>query len=565
MIPGLTHWDLLSIEKPARYLGGEVNQAAPRPDAGLRVCLGFPDLYELGMSNIALKILYALCDADPGIAVERVFAPWPDFEALLRRKGLPLVSLESKRPLKDFDLVGLTLPYEMTFTNLLNMLDLGGIPTDRRQRTGLPLVIGGGPSGSNPVVLGDFFDAILIGDGEEAMPELCGVVRRGKTAGTPRQALLEEIAGLEGFWVPAVPRPVRRRVFLGFGSSAPPLKPVVPNIETIHDRAPLEIFRGCVQGCRFCNAGFYYRPKRERPPAALAEWGETLLRQTGSDALGLISLSTSDYSHLPELLQQLNERKAFPDQSLSVPSLRMNENTLEMLSTMPDLRKSGLTFAPEAGSQRLRDIINKRITEEDIFKVVVATKDSAYRVLKLYFMIGLPFETDADVDAIADLVRRLDDAARRAKARKEFSISLSGFVPKPFTPFQWAGQDPPEVLKEKRLRVCAALKKCPAKISWRDEFLCQLETVLARGDGRVGALLDEARRQGSRFDGWNEHFSRESWQRAFAATGLDPAEFTRPIPLDRPLPWDFIDFRVPRAFLVAEYRRAADLAGVSVP
>jgi radical SAM superfamily enzyme YgiQ (UPF0313 family) len=564
VIPGLSHWDLLSIEKPARYLGGEVNQAPDKPDAQLRVCLGFPDLYELGMSNIALQILYGLLNADPRIVAERVFAPAVDFEALLRRKGVPLFSLETKRPLSTFDVVGLTLPYEMTFTNLLNMLELGGIPMDRQARQGLPLVIGGGPSGTNPVVLGDFFDAILVGEGEEALLELCEKVIAGKAAGRSRDALLADIATIEGFWVPAFPGPVRRRVFQKFAASPPPLRPLVATIEAVHHRAPLEIFRGCVQGCRFCNAGFFYRPKRERPPEKLAEWGEALLRATGSDALGLISLSTSDYRELPQLLRLLSARRAFPDQSLAVPSLRMSQNTLDLLGSLPDLRKSGLTFAPEAGSARLREIIHKCITEEDMFEVVTATKDSAYRVIKLYFMIGLPFETDADVDAIADLVARLDQAARRAKAHKEFSVSLSGFVPKPFTPFQWAGQDPLDVLREKRRRVTSALKKTRAKVAWRDEYLCQLETVLARGDARVGRLVAEARRRGARFDGWNEHFSREAWEGAFAATGLDPSEFTRPLPLAAPLPWDFIDFRVPKAFLAEEYRRAAALAGTEV-
>lgn len=565
MIPGITHWDLLSIEKPARYLGGEFNQPPDKPEALLRVCLGFPDLYELGMSNIALKILYEILNADPRVAAERVFSPWIDFEALLRRKQVRLTSLETKRPLADFDLLGITLPYEMTFTNVLNLLELGGIPLDRRDRATGPMVIAGGPSVSNPVIMEDFFDAFLIGEGEEAISELAGLMIQAKADGRSKATLLEEISRLEGFWVPGVSKAVRRRIFKGFGTTPPPLKPIVANIETIHHRAPLEIFRGCVQGCRFCNAGYFYRPKRERSAENLAEWGRQLLLGTGDDALGLVSLSTSDYTQLPQLINALNANKPCPDQSLAVPSLRMDENTLALLNANPDLRKSGLTFAPEAGSQRLRDIIFKRVTEEDIFKVVEATRDSCFRVLKLYFMIGLPFETDEDVAAIADLVLRLEATTRKLKVRKEFNISLSGFVPKPFTPFQWCAQDPMERLKEKRLRVCDLLKRSSAKISWRDEFLCLLETALTRGDARMGKVLREARHRNCRFDGWNEHFQKAAWAEAFQAAEVDPNEFTKAIPVTATLPWDFIDYQVPREFLVEEYRRAASLAGQPLP
>ncbi|OIP26785.1 hypothetical protein AUK22_06300 [bacterium CG2_30_54_10] len=564
MIPGISHWELLTIEKPARYLGGEVNQPPDKPEAELRVCLGFPDLYELGMSNIALKVLYEILNADPRIAAERVFSPWVDFEALLRRKNLRLSSLETKRPLSDFDMVGITFPYEMTFTNILNMLELGGIPQDRKKREGLPIVVGGGPSACNPVVMGDFFDAILIGEGEEAILELSEIVIAGKRNEKARAEILLEISGIRGFWVPAVSKPVQRRIFLGFSESTPPLKPIVANIETIHHRSPLEIFRGCVQGCRFCNAGYFYRPKRERPHERLTDWGNELLVNTGNDALGLVSLSTSDYSQLPELVKSFTEHKVFPDQTLAVPSLRMNGNTLLLLNSVSDLRKGGLTFAPEAGSQRLRDIIFKRITEDEIFRVVEATKDSSYRTIKLYFMLGLPFENDADVAAIADLVIRLESMARRLKARKEFTISLSGFIPKPFTPFQWAPQNSMAELKEKRLKICDLMKRSSAKLSWRDEFLCMLEAVLTRGDEKVGAVLREARRLSCRFDGWTEHFHKEAWAQAFANSGVNPTDYIRAIPLSDPLPWDFIDFQVPREFLVAEYKRAAALGGAEI-
>ncbi|HQG28673.1 MAG TPA: B12-binding domain-containing radical SAM protein, partial [Candidatus Ozemobacteraceae bacterium] len=382
-IPGITHWDLLSVEKPSRYIGGEMNQAPGKPGAALRACLAFPDVYELGMSNIAIKILYEILNEIPDIACERVFSPWVDFEDLLRRKGLPLYSLETKRPLSEFDVLGITLPYEMTFTNVVNLLELGGIPVDRRDRTDGTFVIAGGPSASNPLPVADFFDAILIGDGEEALPELCELIKQSKNQHVVRPKVLAAISELEGFWVPAFPKPVKRRVFKGFGASRPPLTPVVPHIEAIHSRAPLEIFRGCIQGCRFCNAGFFYRPKRERPASALIDCGRSLLANTGNESLGLVSLSTSDYTALSELITGLDKQRMFPDQTLSVPSLRMNDKTLALLETVPELKKGGLTFAPEAGSQRLRDIISKNITEEDILKVVAATRESCYRVMKL--------------------------------------------------------------------------------------------------------------------------------------------------------------------------------------
>lgn len=564
-IPGISHWELLSVEKPSRYIGGEINQAPDKPGAALRACLAFPDVYELGMSNIALKILYERLNDLPSIACERVFSPWVDFEDLLRRKGLPLYSLETKRPLAAFDLLGITLPYEMTFTNVVNLIELGGIPVDRRDRTDGTFVIAGGPSASNPLPVADFFDAILIGDGEEAIVEVCELLREAKRQGIVRPKVLAAIAELEGFWVPAFPRQTKRRVFKGFGASMPPQKPVVPHIEAVHSRAPLEIFRGCIQGCRFCNAGFFYRPKRERPVQALLECGQALLKNTGNESLGLVSLSTSDYTGLSELIGRLDRERTYPDQTLSVPSLRMNDKTLAMLETVPELKKGGLTFAPEAGSQRLRDIINKNITEEDILRVVAATGESCYRVMKLYFMMGLPFETEADLDAIAELVEKIEMTARREKIRKEINISLSGFVPKPFTPFQWAAQDDMETLDGKRRRICTTLKKSRARVSWRDAYLCQLEGVLARGDERIGALLKAARKRGCRFDGWSEHFRPNAWREAFAEVGIDPSAYTRERPLNEMLPWEFIDYRTPREYFVREYREAARLAGVTLP
>jgi radical SAM superfamily enzyme YgiQ (UPF0313 family) len=560
VIPGISRWELLSVLKPARYLGGELNQSRPKPDADLRVCLAYPDIYEIGMSNMALKILYSLLDADPRIAVERVFCPWVDFGDLLQRKRVPLFSLETKTPVANFDLLGITLSYEMTYTNVLYLLDLAGIPLRGADRTSGPFIVAGGPSASNPAPMADFFDAILVGDGEEAQTELCELMIRAKADHWSRPQTLQAIAALEGFYVPAFPKPVKRRVFRGFAVSAPPLRPLVPAVESIHDRVTLEIFRGCIQGCRFCNAGFFYRPKRERPVAALKQWAKDILLGSGDESLGLMSLSTSDYSCLHELISGIESEKVFTEQTLSVPSLRMNDKTLAMIKSSSSLRVNGLTFAPEAGSQRLRDIILKKITEADILDVIDAARDAAYRAVKLYFMIGLPFETDADVQAIVELVEKMVRHSRKTGVRKEFSVSLSGFVPKPHTPFQWARQLSPDEMRQRRMIASQGLRKLGIKASWRDEHLCELEGVLARGDQHIGKVLLSAYRLGAKFDGWTEHHKPSAWAAAFAEHGLTPAQFTREFPIQEILPWDFIDIRTPRAFFEKEYQAARQLA-----
>ncbi|PKL47830.1 MAG: B12-binding domain-containing radical SAM protein [Candidatus Riflebacteria bacterium HGW-Riflebacteria-2] len=557
----ITHWELLEIEKPARYLGGEVNQATAKNNPDLRVCLVFPDLYDLGMSNLAIKIFYETLNSHPQIMAERAFSPWPDFEQLLRRKNLPLYSLETGTPLHDFDALFITLPYEMTFTNVVNLLDLGGIDPQWRKRNKGPLVIAGGPSASNPLPVAMFMDAILIGDGEEAIIEICETLIKTKRDNTDRQGIRKELAKIEGMWVPEFAAPVKRRVFKGFAESTPPVSPILPNVQTVHNRATLEIFRGCIQGCRFCNAGFYYRPKRERPAEKLVEYARQLLQNSGEESLGLLSLSTSDYSQLTELITALDQQKLYPEQNVSIPSLRMNESTLNLLDATPHIRKGGLTFAPEAGTQRLRDVIKKNITEEDIISIMRATSGSDYRTVKLYFMMGLPFETDADIEGIVHLVRHLEEIGRTCRPRKQISISLSGFVPKPFTPFQWAAQADISELRRKRLIVCRGLERGGSKVSWREEFLCLLESVLSRGDERVGELILKAWQLGCRFDGWHEHFARDKWEQAFAETGIDAGTYLRERQVAETLPWDFVDFQVPRTYLEREYAEAARTAG----
>lgn len=563
IIDHLSHWELLNIEKPARYLGGEANQAQSKTDPALKVALVFPDLYELGMSNLAIKIFYESLNNTENIMAERVFSPWIDFEALLRKKDLPIYSLETGRPLYEFDVIFISFPYEMTFTNVLNILDLGKVELCTKNRTNWPIVIGGGPSASNPLPMAKFMDGIFIGDGEESILEICNKLIEFKNQNLSLKEVRMALAEIEGLWVPEFPRNVRRRIFKGFANSAPPLKPVIPNVQAIHNRAPIEIFRGCINGCRFCNAGYYYRPKRERSSESLIKYAHQLLENTGEESLGLLSLSTSDYSELSCLIEGLDRDKLYPEQTVSIPSMRMTDNTIKLLNSSSRIRKGGLTFAPEAGTQKLRNIINKNITEEDIIHVMKTTGGSEYRTVKLYLMMGLPFETDEDISGIVNLVERLDDIGRTCSPKKQITVSLSGFVPKAFTPFQWSRQNTIEELKNKRFAVCKGLERRRVQISWRDEYLCLLEAVLSRGDEQVGDLVLAAFRNGCKFDGWHECFSKSGWEKAFEDTQIQTSKYTSELSINSPLPWDFIDFRTPKAFYREEYLKAAQIAGVT--
>lgn len=563
IIDHLSHWELLNIEKPARYLGGEANQAQSKTDPALKVALVFPDLYELGMSNLAIKIFYESLNNTENIMAERVFSPWIDFEALLRKKDLPIYSLETGRPLYEFDVIFISFPYEMTFTNVLNILDLGKLELCTKNRTNWPIVIGGGPSASNPLPMAKFMDGIFIGDGEESILEICNKLIEFKKQNLSLKEVRMALAEIEGLWVPEFPRNVRRRIFKGFANSAPPLKPVIPNVQAIHNRAPIEIFRGCINGCRFCNAGYYYRPKRERSSESLIKYAHQLLENTGEESLGLLSLSTSDYSELSCLIEGLDRDKLYPEQTVSIPSMRMTDNTIKLLNSSSRIRKGGLTFAPEAGTQKLRNIINKNITEEDIIHVMKTTGGSDYRTVKLYLMMGLPFETDEDISGIVNLVERLDDIGRTCSPKKQITVSLSGFVPKAFTPFQWSRQNTIEELKNKRFAVCKGLERRRVQISWRDEYLCLLEAVLSRGDEQVGDLVLAAFRNGCKFDGWHECFSKSGWEKAFEDTQIQTSKYTSELSINSPLPWDFIDFRTPKAFYREEYLKAAQIAGVT--
>ena len=535
--------------------------AKPWEAAAVRFALCFPDVYEVGMSHLGLKILYEIINARPDALCERAYAPWMDMAEALRGSGLPLFSVESGTPLRDFTVLGFTLQYELSYTSVLEMLDLSGIPIRSDARGDKdPVVIAGGPCAFNPEPLAPFIDCYVIGDGEEAIQELIDAVK-----GRGRAEALECIAGIPGCYVPAfgVPEKIRKRVVHDLDSAPYPQKMIVPFQEIIHDRIMLEVMRGCTRGCRFCQAGMLYRPVRERAPETLLRLADALVQSTGYEEISLSSLSTGDYSCLPALAEAMTRRFEDKRVSLSLPSLRLDGNLTESLEQVSKVRKSSLTFAPEAGTQRLRDVINKGVTDEDIARTVQDAFQSGYGSLKLYFMIGLPTETLADIDGIAAVARSVSELyfslpkGQRPKGLK-ITVSVSSFVPKPFTPFQWAAQDTREQLGEKQNRLREALRgvKC-AVFQWHTPELSFLEACFARGDRRLAEVLEKAWRNGCNLDGWSEHFRFDRWMDAFAACGIDPAQnANRERGEDEALPWDFIDAGVSQAFLLAEKRRA---------
>ena len=555
------------LSKPSRYIAAEWNSVVKDPaTTEVRVALAFPDVYEIGMSHLGLKILYQLLNAHPEIMAERVYAPWLDAEALLRDRGVPLCSQESGFPLSSFDIVGFTLQYELSFATLLAMLALGGIPVracDRRD--GDPLVVAGGPVAFAPEPLADFVDAFLIGDGEEAALELCAVVRDWKRRGGRREALLHDVKGIAGMYVPALHLPgevIRKRTALRLDTVDYGRFPV-PYMEIVHDRAGLEVMRGCAQGCRFCQAGYIYRPVRELSAPAIRAMVERSIRGSGYEEVSLSSLSIADLSCLRELFPSLMANLAPTRTSLSLPSLRveaLNRNP-ELAAEIARVRKTGFTIAPEAGSERLRRFINKIGFDET---AILAAAQNAARAgwtsLKFYFMIGLPTETQDDIDAIVRVAREAARIARRERSRGfGLTVSASSFVPKPHTPFQWFAQEPMEVLQGKQTYLRSRLRESRIEFKWHQVESSFLEAVFARGGREVGAAIALATERGCRFDGWTEQLQFEAWMRAFADAGLDPyAIANRPVPMDAPLPWDHIDAGADKAFLVAEYRRARD-------
>ena len=569
--------DLLKIEKPARYMGGEMGGVhKERPE--IRFVLAFPDVYEVGMSHLGLQILYGILNDVPWLSAERTYAPWPDREEQLRSEKTLLTALESGTPLGQADIVGFTLQYELSYTNILNMLELAGIPLLASERdTSWPLVIAGGPCASNPEPLADFFDAFLLGDGEDASLEIAETVRRWKQSGSrDKTELLAELSNIEGIYVPSFfaishsengliaaidhirpdYRKVRRRILPNLDEAPYPTTPVIPFLKIVHDRVSLEIARGCTRGCRFCQAGYIYRPVRERSPRRILELVEATLRNTGYDEISLLSLSTGDYGCIAPLLKELMVRYAEQRIAVSLPSLRVGSLTQELVDEVKKVRKTGFTLAPEAGSERLRLVINKGITEEALLQSAAEVYRAGWRLIKLYFMIGLPTETVEDVLGIAVLARKVKQQGKLSGHGGEVNVAVSSFVPKPHTPFQWEPQISYEEILTKQEFLRTELKKRKLNFKWQDAPQSVMEGVFARGDRRLGKVLIEAHRLGCRFDGWGEHFSFSRWQEAFRVCGIDPRFYLRRRDTGEILPWDHLECGVTKEFLLREYANA---------
>lgn len=568
---------LHQVGKPARYTGGEWQIAIKDWEkTPIKFALSYPDLYDIGMSNMALPILYEILNNQPDVLAERVFAPWKDMENAMRAAGLALYSLETKHPLKEFDIIGFSLGYELCFTNVLNMLDLAQIPVLASERNEThPLVIAGGSSTLNPEPMSDFIDLFVIGDGEEVLAVLVDVYRSWKKSPTGKREFLKQAAQIEGIYVPSlylveykadgailklqplVPEAkavIHRRMVDVM--PPPPLKPVVPFVEVVQDRAAIEIQRGCSRGCRFCQASSIYRPVRERPQNEVIESVGQLIENCGYDEVSLVSLSTSDYPDIDKLVTAL--AKLYPNVTFSLPSLRIAASSIQLMESLPSGRKTGLTFAPEAGSERLRHVINKVIPEAVLLETAAIAFQRGWTTIKLYFMIGLPQENMEDVQYIGKLIEKVYNIGRElAGHRVRVGISLSTFVPKPHTPFQWVAQDKEEQIILKHDVVKDGVARRGLKVSWQDPKTSLLEAVISRGDRKIGKVILQAWKSGSVFDAWSEHFKWENWKKAFEDNSIDPAFYAnREHALDEVLPWSHIDTGVTQNYLKREYQKA---------
>ena len=568
---------LFQVGKPARYTGGEWQSIIKDWTATpIKFVLSYPDLYDIGMSNMAVPILYEILNNQADVLAERVYAPWKDMETALRTAGLPLYSLETKHPLKEFDIIGFSLGYELCFTNVLNILDMAQIPVMAAERDEhQPLIVAGGSSTLNPEPISDFIDVFFIGDGEEVLVDFVNAYREWKKSRGSKKEFLKQAAKIEGVYIPSLyavkykddgtlesltplveeAKPIIRRRMVD-KMPPPPLKPVVPFVEVVQDRAAIEIQRGCSRGCRFCQASSIYRPVRERPQDEVIQAVGQLLENCGYDEVSLVSLSTSDYPNIDKLVTTL--AKLYPNITFSLPSLRIAASSIQLMETLPSGRKSGLTFAPEAGSERLRHVINKIIPESVLLETAAIAFQRGWTTIKLYFMIGLPQENMEDVQYIVKLIEKVHNIGRQYMgSRARIGISLSTFVPKPHTPFQWVAQDKADQIVLKHDIVKDSVSRKGLKVSWQDPRTSLLEAVISRGDRKIGQVIYQAWKLGSTFDAWSEHFEWENWQKAFEICGIDPAFYAnREHGLDEVLPWSHIHIGITTDYLKREYAKA---------